>query len=175
MVITRLIWSPLILVLWYHRFVLTTIMSPGLIVTSMSLWQDHQHSGGGRRIQDFVPDIWACQEERSTESMWKLAPGPGVPLREVSKKCHICHTCLCDKKISAIPMKIHGLFDGVESGWRNVGCSYSSWSFSTIWSAYHLQDYMNSGLFKNLWLTNWPSNVPISVFFISYSEKNLFT
>ena len=76
--------SPSILVLWYQRLVLTTMMSPGLSLASMSPWHAHQHSGGGRSSQRLVPDTWACHELRSTLSMCTWAPGPGVPA--------ICHT-----------------------------------------------------------------------------------
>ena len=75
---------PSILVLWYQRLVLTTMMSPGLTTASMSPWHAHQHSGGGRSSQRLVPDTWACHELRSTLSMWTWAPGPGVPAIHVT-------------------------------------------------------------------------------------------
>ena len=50
--------SPSILVLWYQRFVFTTMISPGLTMAFMSPWHAHQHSGGGRSNQVLVPDTW---------------------------------------------------------------------------------------------------------------------
>ena len=147
--------SPSILVLWYQRLVLTTMMSPGLILASMSPWHAHQHSGGGRSSQRLVPDTWACHELRSTLSMCTWAPGPGVP--------EICHTWGPWGPSNHQPMNIHGFFGVVDSGWRKLGLSINSRSFSAICKDVLLQSQMLEYLIHYLRLTHCPSHIPVTL------------
>ena len=68
------------------------------------------------------------------------------------------------------PMNIHGFFGVVDSGWRKLGLSINSRSFSAICKTVLLQCQMFEYLIRYLRLTHCPPHIPVTLPWASHSE-----
>ena len=148
--------------------VLTMMMSPGYKVVWISPWQDIQHSGGERSFQVLTPlsCTWTRRGQNSVVT-WTSPPaswrGQHYPRESGPQDLEYLHGKLkmsnlnplllswsskhCSLIRNSSPMKIHGFFGGVDSGWRNVGLwKVLDWRMKKYWrSNIRRFRYLNNG------------------------------